>query len=217
MFCMRNRFVTRLVIAASLVAASELAAQPAPGLSAPPRSETAKPIPNVIRTDYYEISGDTAEALLASMRANQPFTNYAATEWRVSWKYDCLLKPNECILRSFKVQVRVRFILPHWIDSQRADLALQEEWKRYFGALQIHESGHAGFGIEAGKEMVRLVNSREWRVADRKELKARIDEECEKTLQDFRAQEVAYDKKTDHGRTQGARLKTTPVMTGLPR
>jgi len=214
---MKYRFVARLVIAASVVAASELAAQPTPRLSAPPRSATAKAMPNVIHTDYYEINGATARELLASMRANQPFANYAATEWHVDWNYDCLLNPNECILRSFNVRVRVRFILPHWVDSQNADQALQEEWKRYFGALQIHESGHAGFGIAAGKELLRLVNSKEWRAADRKELKARIDEECEKTLREFKAQEVAYDKKTDHGRTQGARLKTTSVMPRLPR
>ena len=209
-FYMRERFVARLVVAASVVAALELVAQPAPALRAAPLSETAKQIPNIIRTDYYEIRGASAEALLASMRANQPFTNHASTEWRVDWNYEYLLKPNECILRSLNVRVRVRFTLPQWVDSQGADKALQEEWKRYFGALQLHESGHAGFGIAAGKEMVRLVNSREWRAADQKELKARIDEECDKTLQEFRARDVAYDEKTDHGRTQGARLKTIP-------
>ena len=210
MFYMRERFVTRLVIAASLVAALELVAQPAPALKAAPPRETAKQIPNIIRTDYYEVRGATAPALLASMRANQPFAKHASTEWHVDWNYDWLLKPDECILRSFSVRVRVRFTLPQWIDSQLADEALQGEWKRYSDALRVHESGHAGFGIAAGKEMVRLVNSREWRAADRKELKARIDEECDKTLREFRAREVAYDEKTDHGRTQGARLKTTP-------
>jgi predicted secreted Zn-dependent protease len=56
--------------------------------------------------------------------------------------------------------------------------------------------------------MVRFVNSREWRAPDRNELKTRIDEACDKILREFRAQEVAYDQKTDHGRTQGARLTT---------
>jgi predicted secreted Zn-dependent protease len=106
--------------------------------------------------------------------------------------------------------VRVRYTLPQWVDWPRADKALQGEWKRYFGALAIHESGHAGYGIAAAKEMVRLVNSGEWRAPERKELKARIDEACNKTLREFRAQEVAYDEKTDHGRTQGARLKSIP-------
>ena len=91
---MRIRSATHLVIAASVVAASELVAQPAPPLRAAPPRETAKQIPNIIRTDFYEVRGATAEALLASMRANQPFTNHATTEWRVDWNYDCLLKPN---------------------------------------------------------------------------------------------------------------------------
>jgi predicted secreted Zn-dependent protease len=210
MFYMSRRSVTRLVIAASVVAALELAAQPAPALKAVPPLETAKLTPNVIRTDFYEVRGATTEALLASMSANRPYTNHASTEWRVTWKYDYLFKPNECVLRSFNVQVRVRFTLPQWVDSEGADKALQEEWKRYFGALQIHESAHAGFGIAAGKEIVRLVNSREWRAADRKELEVQIEAECNKTLQEFRARDAAYDKTTDHGRTQGARLRTHP-------
>jgi predicted secreted Zn-dependent protease len=209
MLYLRAGSATRLAIAVSVVAALELLAQTVPALKSAPPRVTAKLMPNVIRTEFYEVRGATVAALLASMSANQPFTNHASTEWRVDWSFEYLVKPDECILRSFNVRVRVRFTLPQWVDSQLADQVLQEEWKRYFGALQIHESVHAGFGIDAGKEMVRLVNSREWRAADRKELKARIDEECEKTLQEFRSQEVAYDKKTDHGRTQGARLKTS--------
>ena len=206
---MRKRFITLLIIAASAVAALRPAAQPSPALKTPPSRETARQIPNTIRTDYYEVHGTNAEALLASMRATHPSTNHASTEWRVDWNFEYQVKPDECILSSFSTRVRVRYTLPKWVDSQRADKALQGEWKRYLSALGLHEGGHAGFGIEAAKEMVRLVNSREWRAPDRKELKARIDEECNKTLREFRAREVAYDEKTDHGRTQGARLRTS--------
>jgi predicted secreted Zn-dependent protease len=207
---MRTRLATRLVIAASVLAALGLVARPAAALKAAPPLEIAKLTPNVIRTDFYEVRGASARELLASMSANRPYTKHASTEWRVDWSYDYQLNPNECVLRSFKVRVRVRFTLPQWVDSEGVDKALQEEWNRYLRALQLHESAHAGFGISAGKEIVRLVNSREWRAADRKELKVRIDAECNKTLQEFRARDAAYDKTTDHGRTQGARLKTSP-------
>jgi predicted secreted Zn-dependent protease len=210
MLSIRKRFVTRVIISASVVANLELVAQPAPALKAAPPRETARQIPNIVRTDYYEVHGTSAAALLASMRANHPSTNHASTEWRIDWNCEYLLKPDECILRSFSTRVRVRYTFPRWVNSQRADEALQGEWKRYLGALGLHESGHAGFGIAAAKEMVRLVNSKEWRAPDRMELKARIDEACDKTLQEFRAREIAYDEKTDHGRTQGARLQARP-------
>jgi len=200
----RSRFIILLVVAADVGAAPRMEARPDSALRA------ARQLPNVIRTYYYDVRGVTGEALLASMRANRPFTQHASTDWRVEWNYDCLVEAGEYILRSFNVRVRIRFTLPDWVDSERADKALQEEWKRYYGALQLHESGHAGFGIAAGKEMLRRVNSREWRASDRKELKARIDDECDKTLQEFRALEAAYDKQTDHGRTQGARLRRAP-------
>ncbi|MCX6929710.1 MAG: DUF922 domain-containing protein, partial [Verrucomicrobia bacterium] len=163
MFATRKRCGARLMVAASIVAALELAAQPAPGRDAASQRGTAVPIPNVIRTDYYQVRGATAEALLASIRNNQPSTNHASTVWRINWDYDYQLKPDECILRSFKIRVVVQFTLPQWIDSQHADKALQAEWNRYVGALRLHEGGHAGFGIAAAKEMARLVNSRDWR------------------------------------------------------
>jgi predicted secreted Zn-dependent protease len=210
MFSVRKRFVTRVVIAARVVAALELAAQPVPAPKAAPPRETARQLPKIIRTDYYEVRGTNTEALLASMNGNRSSANHASTEWRIDWNYECQQKSDECILRSFTTRARVRYILPQWVDSQRADKALQGEWKRYLGALGIHESGHAGFGIAAANEMVRLVNSREWRAPDQKELKARIDEACNQTVREFRARDVAYDEKTDHGRTQGARLKMRP-------
>jgi predicted secreted Zn-dependent protease len=206
---MRKRFFTRLIIAAGVVATLELAAQSAPALKAPPPRETDRQISNTLRTDYYEVRGTNAEALLASLKANQPSKNHASTDWRIDWNFEYLIKPDECILRSFSARVRVRYTFPQWVDSQRADKALQGEWKRYLAALGLHESGHAGFGIAAAKEMVRLVNSREWSAPNRKELKALIDEECDKPLREFRAREVAYDERTDHGRTQGARFRTT--------
>ncbi|MGO8932047.1 MAG: DUF922 domain-containing protein [Limisphaerales bacterium] len=170
MFSIRKRFVTPLMIAASVVTTLGLAAQPAPALKVTPPSETARQNPTILRTDYYKVRGTTAEALLASIKANRPFTTDASTEWRIDWNCEYLLKPDECILRSFSTQVRVRYTLPQWVDAPGADKALQGEWKRYLGALGLHESGHAGFGIAAAKEMVRLVNAREWRSPDGKEL-----------------------------------------------
>ena len=85
---MSKSLVTRLIIAAGMVAALELAAQPAPAPKAAPSPETAKQIPSVIRTDYYEVRGATAEALLASMRAHQRSTNHAFTEWHIDWSYE---------------------------------------------------------------------------------------------------------------------------------
>ena len=210
MFAMSKSFGARLIVASSILAALELAAQPAPGRNAASQRGTAVQIPNVFRTDYYQVRGTNAWALLASIRSHQPSTNHAATDCRIHWDYEYQRKPDECVLRSLKIRVVVQFTLPQWIDSQRADKALQAEWNRYVGALRLHESGHAGLGIAAAKEMAHLVNSRDWRAPDAKELKARIDEVCEKTVQGFRAQEVAYDEQTDHGRTQGARLKTPP-------
>jgi predicted secreted Zn-dependent protease len=191
---------------ASFTVAASAAQAPVPA----PESESAKPVPKLVHTEYYPVHGENAAALLASIKANQPFARHAATDWRVLWSFESLNQPGESVPRSFKVRVIVRFTLPNWVDSERADQALQAEWKRYLSALQLHESAHAGFGVSAGKEIWRLLHSRDWRAADPSKLKTQIDEECNRTLEEFRALEVAYDKQTRHGRTQGAWLHATP-------
>lgn len=101
MFSIRKRCAACLTIAASVVATLELAAKPAPALKTTPPREIARLIPNVITTDYYEVHGTTTEALLASMRANQPSTHPGSTVWRIDWNFEYLLTQDECILRSF--------------------------------------------------------------------------------------------------------------------
>jgi predicted secreted Zn-dependent protease len=174
------------------------------GIKALAGDEVAK----VIRTDYYEVSGTNAEALLASMKEHRPYAHNAYTDWHIDWNYEFLIKSNECVLRSFDTRIQIRYALPKRVGSARADKSLRQEWNRFLAATMVHERGHSDLGIAAAKEMMRVVRSRDWRAADRKALKALVDGECERILKDFHAQEVSYDEKTDHGRTQNARLKT---------
>lgn len=165
-------------------------------------------VAKVVRMDYYEVSGTSAGALLSAMKEHGPFTNSAYTDWHIDWNYEFTSKSNVWVLRSFDARVQIRYTFPKWVDSARSDEALRKEWKRYMDATALHERGHSDIGMAAAKEMIRLFKSRSWQAATRKDLKAQVDEECEKILKEFKAREVAYDKQTDHGRTQGARLKT---------
>ena len=170
-------------------------------------------VTKVIRTDYYEVSGTNAAALLAAMKAHRPFTNNAYTDWYIDWNYEFLTRPNECVLRSFDIRVQIRYTFPQWVNADSSETALRKEWRRYLDATTRHERGHSDIGIAAGKEMVRVLNPKNWRAATRKELKAQIDAECERILKQFKAQEIGYDKATDHGRTQGARMRTTKTSS----
>lgn len=161
----------------------------------------------VVRTDYYEVRGTNVDSLLGAMQTSRPFTNNAFTEWFVDWNYEFLLKTDGCDLRSFDTRVQIRYTLPLWAGLEHASKPLQREWKRYQSAVRRHEQGQADFGVAAATEMSRLVRSKSWSAPSRKELKAQIDEACGKILKDFQAHEAAYDRETDHGRTQGARLQ----------
>ena len=163
-------------------------------------------VTSVVRTDYYEVSGNDVQALVSSMKKQRYFSHNAYTEWYVDWNYEFLTKPEKCILQSFDTRVQIRYTLPKWVSSKNTGNSLRDEWKRYMAATTLHEQGHSAIGVAAAKEMVRLVNSKKWSAANGKELRALLDKECEAILKQFRDREVRYDVETDHGRTQGARI-----------
>ncbi len=163
-------------------------------------------VATVVRTDCYEVSGTNAATLMSSMKQRRPGTYDASTAWRVDGIYESTINSTECVLRSFRTKLYIRYTFPKWVGLDRADKSLQEEWRRYLAATILHERGHADLGLAAAKEMVRAINSGTWRGASSNELKAQIDQACQDILKEFKAKEAAYDEETDHGRTQGARF-----------
>jgi predicted secreted Zn-dependent protease len=162
----------------------------------------------VYRTNYYEVNGTNLAALLRSIDARSPFSPCSDnTDWGVHWDYAFLFKPKECVLRSFDARVDVYFTFPKWVDAERAEESLRREWERSVKASMLHEQGHVKMGVAAAQEMLRRIRPGSWRAANRKDLEARIDRECQKIVDEFYAKSDAYDEQTEHGRTQGTYLR----------
>ena len=119
----------------------------------------------------------------------------------------------ESRLRSFDVLVEVRYTFPQWNPAEAASPGVINSWQRYEDAIKLHEKGHARFGREAAARMLREIVVEDEQAASRSELKASIDARCRDIVSQARTAEVAYDKQTDHGRTQGARLE--PPHSGV--
>ena len=168
-------------------------------------------LPEVVRTNYYQVTGHSTDALLSAMRAQRPFSQNAYTEWFINWQYEFQTRSNEWGLRSFAARLKVTYTLPQWTDEATAPTALRAEWERYLAATRRHEAGHAEIGRAAAKAMLKLAGTTNWQTATKAALGPRVDADCEKILKEFRARETAYDNQTDHGRTQGARLGPASV------
>ncbi len=173
----------------------------------PSRSTADDRVLLVVRKDFYTVEGDSASELLQSMKKRRPFNHNAYTDWHINWNYSFLIKPGKCQLTSFDVNVQVRQTLPRWEKNKKANKEFHDEWSRYINALMTHEKGHSQLGLEAATEMRTVILSQKWSDKNRAALRKKIDAQCETILKKYKTKEIEYDKTTDHGRTQGGRLR----------
>ena len=174
----------------------------------PPRSEPRVLIRTRLRP--YDISGSSGVDLRAAMErlgpkdpvSGTPYDGY--TKWTISWSYG-YERANACALADVRVVARIRITLPRWGGIGRADPSLAAEWSRFIAALRRHENEHAGIASNAARRVARrLAALGPSRSCARLERKA--DAAAGQILKEVRAAEIAYDKRTGHGDTQGARF-----------
>ena len=161
------------------------------------------------------MTGDSLAELNESMKKRRPFEHNAYTQWHINWNYDFLISESGWRLKTFDTRVQIRYTLPQWDQRGRPPQEMVDEWERFMEAVTIHENGHAEIGLKAAAEMQRVISFTTWHAKTRNELKEQIDKKCSKILSKYRELEIKYDKDTDHGKTQGARLRVpSPEKTG---
>lgn len=126
---------------------------------------------------YYKVQGKTRNELIEQMQAKGPKGFWAYTSWRIHRSGTCDL------------DLTITYTLPQLADRARVPLRLRANWDRMIDRLSFHEQGHGDHGREAVREL--------------------IETKC----QDFQSvvgkwahQDKVYDKRTEHGLTQGVVL-----------
>jgi predicted secreted Zn-dependent protease len=171
----------------------------------------AEPIPEprveeVVTT--YEIRGTNARELTQQMITLGPAVDdgrrFAAnTRWNVRWTYPYARNAHGCTTGPVRADVTVKIVLPHWIPVRTG---LEAEWKRFSRALLEHEQGHRDIGVEAAREIAAAL-ARIDAQPTCEALEELADSTGELLLQEARRRDKRYDRKTNHGESQGARMR----------
>jgi predicted secreted Zn-dependent protease len=162
-----------------------------------------------ITTNYYTVSANTPRELRAALnREKAPKgldASDARTGWNIQWTYRVAPADTGCQLRSFETRTTITVTLPKWDATPEAQPGMEQRWKDYLKALAKHEDGHRAIAASAATEMHKRVHAiKETPTCDG--LTEAIKKAAHETLSEFRAKEAQYDRKTEHGATQGARL-----------
>lgn len=203
----RSGMVLWLAAASGVALAREAgeprSAQAASGNSTPTISAEPAPtfpgIPGVTIT-YYDVTGRTPAAIRASMNAQRPTDSNdgkrvdALSRWSMRWRWRGDGRGG-CDLATTQIDYSATVLLPRLADPAALSAANLARWQLYLAALTRHEDGH----LRHAHEQVGTVLA-----AMRAATCATATEVGRATLARIAEHDVAYDRETKHGATQGA-------------
>jgi predicted secreted Zn-dependent protease len=201
----------RPLILLPLLLLALLAPGPAPARS---QGSITHPQPGLtvsVRNVYYRIQGRTAADLRAQMNRLGPLDSYsgkrydAYANWSLTWRVRDLYTSAGCRITGATVLVELGYTYPRWAPPPSASTQLRRKWQRYLKALHKHENGHGSIAAEMGRKMLRGIRSLAPRNSCRS-LEAAVDQVGADGVERTNRAESAYDARTNHGTTQGARF-----------
>jgi predicted secreted Zn-dependent protease len=165
---------------------------------------------DTFRVEYFDIRGSTARELREHLSRVGPVGETGIrgdgyTEYRIAWRYGMTAKDGRCRAHDIEVDLDVRMMLPRWNPPAGASAPLLATWSRFSEVLREHEDGHHRIAKSAAQEVRRKLG-RIGKARDCRSLEANMTAAANKVLSQYRKKQAEFDRETDYGRAQGARL-----------
>ncbi len=161
-----------------------------------------------IDKNYYYISGMTEAEIRDDLIRNSPASKNgkklaAYTTWFVTWSYITDISDGLCAISDAETDVKITFILPELEDTESIPDEVLQKWENFETALLHHENGHKSFGVKAAEEIEETIMNMAGRESC-EQLDSAAQRIGKDILRKYRKLEIDYDRKTNHGITQGA-------------
>ena len=201
----RRRLGTAALLVVLLATGASATAKSRPPLASPEAG-----LKVLARYHFYVVHGSTAAAIRADLDrrglVDPSGGRYdARTDWYVRWQYGELATSRGCKVTHPTTNVRIDYHLPRWVPPPHPNPTLVRRWNRYTTALGVHEEGHAVNGLRTGRDILHLL-ARFSTTSGCGTLGDRANNAASREIAAGNARDVAYDRRTDHGATQGARF-----------
>ncbi len=160
------------------------------------------------RTAYYDIQGTTAEQLGTQLYQQGPLDvggkRFAGkTDGSLGWSYSYSKPGGKCALVTANIELEVVFSLPRWDIPPNTPPELVDKWNKFSAALQTHENGHRDIFTTKSYEFAENVKALPV-FATCDELNRAITLAGQRMVDESQRQNIEYDDRTEHGKTQGA-------------
>jgi predicted secreted Zn-dependent protease len=161
---------------------------------------TLAALPNVVLVGY-PVDGRSRRGIREQMNARRPEVNGQRHDARTTWRYATRWRGGPggaCLPQTSEVTVSITVTMPDLQDPDRLNRDERAAWDRYMVGLELHEGNHAriaNLGAEQMQAAMRAASSCE-------EMQAVV----ERIGSEISAASVEYDRRTQHGATEGARF-----------
>ena len=168
--------------------------------------------------EYYSFSADDLRSAHASMFDASPIVIdgrkfSGLMEWEWEWRAAYDTAGGNCAPGRIVTRASSNIILPKWTSYKDASYQERAEWDRANQVLLRHEKKHETIAKMAVKEFERKAN-RLPAAAECETLTAQINDLFDRYMKQANTQNKSYDRRTDHGRTEGAKLRLPNFSTG---
>ncbi len=159
--------------------------------------------------EFYGIQGRTPKRLLREMQKKAPppafggADRFARAQSLFSWDLSFEFAGDLCKTEGSDVTVDMLYILPKWTNKERGSPELVLYWEEFEKNVFAHEQGHGDVALEVAADMARAILN----TAPNEDCKVVMDAArlaTHEVLRTAKDRQKAYDKQTQHGKTQGA-------------
>lgn len=161
-----------------------------------------------IQRKFYEIEGNTLTEIKRVIGTQGPVDQYgirrdAYTSWHIRWEWPTS-DSGQLLLKETKAYATIEIRIP----ALSADTVLNADdfaaWERYRAAIDRHEEQHAQFATRTRAKIQRKI--REAARSGRAITAIQANAIGYRLLEQLRREDLRFDQKTDHGRTDGVHL-----------
>jgi predicted secreted Zn-dependent protease len=153
----------------------------------------------VERTPYM-VRGETKPEVRKHINLLRPQGYDAMTTWNIQWNYTYRETRSGCEIASVTTSLAVAYVMPR---LQTTNSALNMSFRDYLAKLGTHEKGHALIALSIARRIDAAIAP--MRAPTCEGLGNAANALGDRIIQEGIELNNAYDARTDHGRTQGAR------------
>ncbi|GEM_PF-923582 len=159
------------------------------------------------RIEWYDVTGATLNEVRQSLRERSPAKPYdAEAKWWIDWRYRWMNDATACRLTQVTVMLRVVTTFPRLAPDAPAPADLRRSWQSYSDRLMVHERGHARIGADAAEQIDQRLKTISIE-GNCDNMEATANEAAMELIRQANQADKDYDRRTNHGATQGASLK----------